>query len=312
MSGPRPAARLAAISLSALLLGACSVRRMALRQVADTLAQSGSTWESSSDPELVRDGAPFGLLTMESLLEELPDHRQLRLAACRGFTQYAFAFVQPEVERLWETDFSRARALEERARRLYLRGRDHCMHALELAMPGVTAALRRGERGPLASARKQEVPLLFWAGVAWGGAIRNGAGQVGLVAELPAAVHLLERALALDAEWEGGLIHQAMIAVAALPGRAGGGAEEARRHFERAVELSGGHAATPYVAYAELVLVPAQERREFERLLRKALEIDPQAAPEMRLANELAQSRARILLDQADELFLETSMEDDR
>jgi predicted anti-sigma-YlaC factor YlaD len=52
------------------------------------------------------------------------------------------------------------------------------------------------------------------------------------------------------------------------------------------------------------VALPAQEREEFEELLRRALAVDRVAVPELRLANTLAQRRARVLLAQADELFL--------
>ena len=40
-------------------------------------------------------------------------------------------------------------------------------------------------------------------------------------------------------------------------------------------------------------------------LLRKALAIDPDAVPELRLANTVSQRRAAWLLARADELFLE-------
>jgi predicted anti-sigma-YlaC factor YlaD len=64
------------------------------------------------------------------------------------------------------------------------------------------------------------------------------------------------------------------------------------------VELSGGSAAAPLVALAEAVSVPRQERIEFEELLKKALEL-----PQDRLANRVAQRRARWLLSRTERLF---------
>ena len=81
--------------------------------------------------------------------------------------------------------------------------------------------------------------------------------------------------------------------------------ERARRHLERAVTLSGGKRAAPYVSFAETVSVGAQDRAEFGELLKKALAVDPDAVPELRLANTVAQRRAAWLLARADELFLE-------
>jgi predicted anti-sigma-YlaC factor YlaD len=60
-----------------------------------------------------------------------------------------------------------------------------------------------------------------------------------------------------------------------------------------------------FVNFAETVSVAQQDRREFERLLREALAVDPDAVPDMRLANLVYQKRARWLLGRIDELFVE-------
>jgi predicted anti-sigma-YlaC factor YlaD len=90
----------------------------------------------------------------------------------------------------------------------------------------------------------------------------------------------------------------------ARAGAAKGAEARARRHFRRAVALSGRAAAAPYVALAESVSLPAQNRAEFESLLRSALAIDADAKPSLRLANLVAQRRARWLLGRVDDLFL--------
>jgi predicted anti-sigma-YlaC factor YlaD len=79
----------------------------------------------------------------------------------------------------------------------------------------------------------------------------------------------------------------------------------ARQAFERAVLVSGGRRAAPYVTLAETVCVGEQNRAEFERLLGQALAIDTSRAGPERLGNLIAQKRARWLLARADELFIE-------
>ncbi len=81
--------------------------------------------------------------------------------------------------------------------------------------------------------------------------------------------------------------------------------ERSREHFKRAVALTHGQLAYPFVALAETVDVKKQDRAEFESLLRRALEVDPDARPEWRLNNLIAQRRARWLLSRIDDLFLE-------
>jgi hypothetical protein len=85
----------------------------------------------------------------------------------------------------------------------------------------------------------------------------------------------------------------------------GGSLERARRHFERAVELSGGARASSYVALAEGVAVAQQDRQAFESLLRQALEVDLDKDPSSRVANLVYQRKARALLERSDDLFLD-------
>src|SRR5882762_1488437 len=81
-----------------VLTPGCSVKRMAVNKVGDALAGGGTTFSSDDDPELIKSAVPFSLKLMESLLAESPRHRGLLLAACSGFTQYSFAFVNQEAD----------------------------------------------------------------------------------------------------------------------------------------------------------------------------------------------------------------------
>jgi predicted anti-sigma-YlaC factor YlaD len=53
------------------------------------------------------------------------------------------------------------------------------------------------------------------------------------------------------------------------------------------------------------VSVGRQDKAEFKQLLEQALAVDANAVPELRLANLLAQRRARWLLGRGEELFVE-------
>lgn len=292
------------LALVAVVASGCSVKRVALKGVADTLSDSGSTFASDDDPELIRAAVPFSLKLMESVLDELPDHRGLLLSTCSGFTQYAYAFVQTDADLIESTDFDRAEALRARARSLYLRARDYCLRHLELKYRGIRERLVADPKGAVASATRDDVPGLYWTGAAWGSAIALGVDRPDLLADLPAVRALFDRALALDEAWGEGAIHAALISLDANP-MMGGSPAKAREHFARAVELSRGLSASPYVTLAASVSVAEQNRAEFQRLLEQALAIDPDRAKSQRLANILAQRRARHLLSRIDELFVE-------
>jgi predicted anti-sigma-YlaC factor YlaD len=84
----------------------------------------------------------------------------------------------------------------------------------------------------------------------------------------------------------------------------GGSQENARKHFERAVELQKGLSPGPYVSLAMGVSVARQDRAEFEKLMNMALAVDPEANKPERLTTILLQRRAKALLAQVDHLFL--------
>ena len=283
----------------------CSVKRIAINSLADTLAASGDVFASDEDPELIRDAVPFSLKTIETLLEEAPDHQGLLLSACSGFTQYAYAFVQTDADLIESTDYLQAEALRDRARKLYLRARGYCLRGLELEQDGIERQLMTRPEGSLAWAEVEDVPLLYWSGASWGAAIALSLDMPEIAADLPAVRVLVDRALELDESFEKGAIHDVLLVLESLPETMGGSMARARQHFERAVELAGGQSAVTFVTMAESVSVAEQNRAEFEQLLERALAIDPDEDRPSRLANLIAQKRARHLLERVDDLFLD-------
>jgi predicted anti-sigma-YlaC factor YlaD len=288
---------------AATVLTACSVKTFAVNKLGDTLSAPGpSVYTTDDDPELIRAALPFSLKTVESLLQASPRHRGLLLTACSGFTSYANAFVQLDAEAIESTDYTESERLKARARRLYLRGRDYCMRRVELKRPGLRAALSADPATALGAA-KYDVEEIYWLGASWGSAIAVGVDQPDLVADFPVVRALMERALAIDEEYSEGAIHEVFITLDGMSPSMGGDPARARKHFERAVELSKGKSASAYVAMAASVAQPAQNREEFDQLLEKALAINPDDVPNTRLAVIIAQQRARILQSRVDELF---------
>lgn len=289
----------------ALVLPGCSLKKIAVNKLGDALAQAGTTYSSDDDPELVGDASAFGLKTIEALLAESPRHKGLLLAAASGFTQYAFAYVQQPADFVEAADFDRATEQRVRARRMYLRALRYGLRGLELAQPGFEARLRADRAAAVAPLRKEHVPLLYWSGLSWFGAISLLKSDSELSADQGLAEALMHRALELDPDWEYGSIHDFYIAWEGRGESVGGSYARAREQFDRALAASGGHRAAPYVTLAEGVAVAQQDRAEFQSLLEQALRLDVDVEPELRLANLIYQKRARWLLSRADELFIE-------
>jgi hypothetical protein len=239
---------------------------------------------------------------IEMLLEQSPEHEGLLMTACSGFTQYAYAFLQSDADAA-EPGSAAARELRGRGAAMYDRARGYCVRALAVRHAAVQRGLQGDAHAVLASMTAADVPALYWTAVAWGGALTLAENRLLRLPELATVRALFVRALQLDEDWEGGAIHEAMIAMESLPPLLGGSPVRAKEHFDRAVALSNGGSAFAYVTMATGVAQPAKDRREFERLLRAAIAVDPAQRPSLRLANLIAQKRARYLLAQIDRLF---------
>lgn len=303
MSVHVPRAAVALLTLASL--PACSIKGLAINALGNALAQGGSSYAREDDPELVWEAVPFGLKTVEGLLEEAPRHKGLLFAAASGFVQYGYGRVQQDADFVEATDLARATELRTRARRLYLRSLGYGFRGLEVDFPGLRDRLRQEGAPALARTRKEHVPFLYFTGLAWFAAISISKDDSELTADQGQAEALMRRALTLDEGYDRGALHDFFISWEGRGESVGGSFERARAHFERAEELAGGRRVSAYVNFAETVSVARQDRPEFERMLKSALAVDPDAVLDMRLPSLVYQKRARWLLGRSDELFVE-------
>jgi len=298
------------VLLAAALLSGCSVRKFAVNKLGDSLASGGGTaWSGDNDPEFIGDAVPFSLKLVESLLAESPNHQGLLFAAASGYTQYSYVYLQLPAEQIEPNDVAKAAALRDRSRNLYFRARDYGLHGLEARHKNFSAALNENPAEAVKAANPKDVSLLYWTAAAWGGAIAISKDHPDIVADQPKVEALIDRAYQLNPDFDHGAIDMFFIYEGARQGAKGDFAERCKLHFDRAVRLTDGQMASPYVSYAENVAVQKQNRAEFESLLKQALAIDPNKRMEWRLSNVIMQRRATWLLSREDDLFLAPASE---
>ena len=275
-------------------LCACSPQSLLLRAAADQLAGQGQADEE--DLLLARDASAFYLKLSESVLRQTPGHLPLAEAVAGGFTQYAYAFIALDADRIESTDAKAAQRLRGRAARLYARAKRHAMAALEQHRPGFAEALA-GKASALQLPADQ-VAVAYWAAAAWGAYISLSKDQPDTVADLPQAIVLARLAWARDPDHGDGALASLMGSFEAA--RPGGSMRQAEAHFDRAIAASAGRSAGPWVAKAETLALAAGDRVGFEAMLRQAISI---ATGHPSLANALMRERAQWLLDSADDRF---------
>ena len=289
-----------------LCLQGCSIKQVAISKLGDTLAEGSSVYASDDDIELVGDALPFTLKTVEGLLVEVPEHKGLLLTAASGFTQYSYVYADLKALELETSNPARAAEQKLRAKRLYLRGWKYALRAIELTREDFVAGLRQDPETTLSVFSKENIPELYWLSLSWTAAIASDKSDMDLVADLNLIDPIMRRCLELDESYDQGALHEFMISYQG--GRSplqGGGAALAREHYARAVELSGTIRVGSKVSLAESVSAGEQNRPEFERLLKQVLDFDVDSYLPARLANLVAQKRARLLLSRSDSLFLE-------
>ncbi len=243
-----------------------------------------------NDPDTVRDGAPAYLLALDGLIKRAPDDTELLLAGASLYGAYAGAFVDDEARqrRLWD------RALGYGRRALCTERRAICEAAERSHEEFVTSLGRTGSA---------DVPVLYGFGAAWAGWVQVRSADWSAIAELPKIEALMQRVVALDDAYEEGAAHLYLgVLLTTRPATLGGKPDQARQHFERALELSGGRNLMAKVLYARHYARLVFDRPLHDRLLEEVVAADPEA-PGLTLGNTLAQEQARVLLADADEYF---------
>jgi len=289
-----------------MLTGLTGCSSLAYRGLADGLASGGGVYASDDDIEFIGQASPFGLKTMETVLARLPEHRPLARTVASGYVQYAYVYLQLQADEIEDQDVAKAYELRARARHMYLRARDTGLRALDL--PPATTLLSDGTplTAVLSRAEKDDAGLLYYTALAWLAAISQGKDDAQLIAGLPQAEALLDRAYALDPDYEEGGLEGFLVGYdMGRPGAGPAAEQRAREHYARSIALSHGRRVAPFVTLAESVSIPTRNRQEFKSLLDQALAIDTDARPDWRLANLVMQRRARWLLGRVELYFPE-------
>lgn len=271
------------------------------------LAITGET-----DYALVGDFFPTILMAYELIFKANPEHAGLAAMVGSLNVMYANAFVQWPASTISVDKFDEQNAEYKRAKLHYLRGRDDCLVALEKRHKGFSAAVLGQDDNLRAAAisklTKADVNAAYWACAGWLGAFSLDLLDPDLLGTITSPPAILEKAASLDPDYSGGAIWDLLANFYISAGEFSGvdnPAERAKQCYEEAVRASGGKSPGVYVTYAESFCVPAGDKDGFVDALNKALAIDPNAVPSTRLMTTISQVKAKRLLDNIKELFLD-------
>ena len=274
------------------LMGCFPLKKLTIANVGMILQDVAGASSKHTEVALIRSGTPAYLMLLDGLIEAHPKQKKLLLAGAEAYSLYATAFVAEEDP--------------ETARGLYLRGKGYALRAMprHKAFASVLREPYDALEVYVQDFSKNDVPALFSFASCWAGWISTSMDSVKAMADLPKVVLLMDRVIQLDETHYYGGAHLFMgVYKSARPKGYGGEPEEARRHFDRAVEIGEGNFLMAYVYYADHYARKTLQRDLFVSLLETALETPTDRVPELTLINTVAKSRAKELLSHVEEYF---------
>ena len=280
---------------------------MTVDSTAPVLKRASASFDAESDVQLAREALPGNLKTIDGFLAARPENADLLELTALGYVQYAFGFLEDDLEALPAGDPRRA-AIIARCTDLYQRAYDIGLRHIALDRAEVRDIAQKGRLDALPPALKKvgkdSVPGLNWAGLGLASAINLHRDDIALVADLPKAVALLERAHELDPGYYNYNSALSLAVIYAAQGKAvGGDPDRARALFEEVIRQTRGRYLMAQVLYARYYATVTLDRALYEKTLKQVLATPGSVWPEQRLANELARRRAARYLAMADDLF---------
>lgn len=298
--------------LASFLFSACSLRQMTVNQTAEVFKHGVAAMDKEWDYELAAASFAPNIKMLEVFLYSSPDNATLLKLLARLYSGYGMAVLEDQLERLTvkSDDLDEnpaAQTLRLRTKEMQQRAHRYGLKLLETSEPGAKQAFEKGRetlKKLLEGCDREDVDGLFWSALPIAMALNIDREDVALMAQLPKIKALLERAVELD---EGYYYATAHVILGALYGSVGpmlgGDPKRARKHFERALELTKRRFLLVQVMYAKTLAVQLQERKLFDRLLDEVEKADTNILPAQRLTNMVAKRQAARLRAKADELF---------
>ncbi|GEM_PF-809822 len=301
---------------------------LAAGTTAQLLAMAQPSLNMESDYELAARALPGALKTIEGFYVA-DENVILRGILTEGYCQYATAFVEDEWEvakfakKIEDIDYHNQRASKMFAR---------CMNYAFMDLPGGTEKDLFGAPDAVAkrigSMGLDQRTAFMWAVIGMGGMINHNLTRVEMLSLLPTVRAGLDRVVAIDKAQRGeidgtkkvpcdatctthlALPHLALgLVYSGASTQFGGDPKRAADEFQIALRITAdkdhpdGKMLLARTLWAYRVGLQTNDRKLFHDQLVKVLETDPAIWPEQRLANEVAQRRARRYLSHEKDLF---------
>jgi hypothetical protein len=299
----------AVLPLVLVTTAGCDLKAFTVSTTAPVLKAATASVASENDVVLAREAAPGQLKTVEGFLQSAPDNENLLEVLAQGYIEYAFGFLEDDLESLPD-DGKHAAERDQvawRATNLYDRSLEYALHLIALDDKNFPDNFKKDVASAEAAAKKldkENAPGLLFAGLALASAINLNRQDLARVVDLPKAIALIKRSHELQPKFYNAGAAMTLGVVYCSQGKAiGGDPDLGKKFFEEAINATGGKYLMTKVMFARYYGVIVQDKDLYVKTLKEVIAAPNDLFPQQRLANALAKRRAERYLKKIDEYF---------
>ena len=249
--------------------------------MADNLA---AAIRNNNDLETVKVASPSYLIMLDAFLQGDPENEDLLRVAANMYSGYTEAFVK---------DHNRVIIMTDKA---FQYAQQACCNYDENLCLLTTSNFQAFSQRLALVNDKDDLPFIFTLGKTWASWIQARRDNLTAMAQIAKVEALMVKVTDIDETYMDGAAHLYLGALAIiLPPSIGGQPEIAKKHFDRAIELSEGRNLMAKVIYAEKYGRMMFDQQLHDRLLNEVLAAN-HTVTGYTLSNIFAQQRARELL----------------
>ncbi len=266
--------------------------KLALKCAPSFIPNLSQVFFEECDTDLAKQSLPASLKIMEGLLKNDPENKQILLALCTGFTGYAMLFVEDKNP--------------DKASALYLRARQYGLKALGRKAPfSKHIKLNKDDiQDRLNSIKKSDIETLFWTTMAWNVWVNLNLDKPAALGQIATAKACLKRVLEINPEYfHGAPLILMGTTLAAMPGPLGGDKQQAKKYFEKALQVSNHKFFLAHYYFARYYAVSSQDKELFLKLIKEVDQTSPDEPADACLINAVMKEKTKYLLERSDDLF---------
>lgn len=276
-----------------VLLNSCSLNSFVVGQMAPVFKVSSEALYEETDLELAEQAIAANLKLLEGLLKNDPQNEELLLLLAQGYAGYALGFIE-------DKDPKRAGRFYDRAFQFAQRALFETKHDFNWNKQNRILL----EEHVAKINEKSATPALFWTAFAIAGKINVSLDDPTVMINQPVLLKMIERLEAVNPEYFFGAVYLMRGAILGItPKMLGGNPEKAAEYFDKSIALTNSNFLLAHIYKARFYAVKTLNEEAFDSLMQHVTSYNLGTKKELGLFNSIAKQKAKLLLENRDELF---------